>query len=822
MSVIFISHSSKDNQSAAELRAFLERQGHNSIFLDFDPADGIPAGRSWEQELYARLRSSRAVIVLCSEASMRSDWCFAEITHARSLGKPIFPVKVAPCDLRAVLMDVQVIDLTHSVEEGYKRLQRGLLAAGLDPRDFFDWDGSRPPYPGLLSFQESDAAIFFGRDQDMQRGLDMLGQMQRFGGARMLLVLGASGSGKSSLVRAAILPRLKRDTTRWLVIETFRPSSDPLREFAHALSRTFERLDVQRDWQSLLQQLELAAGQGEPNGQLLYDIAVDLRTAAKQPESCVVLVIDQFEELLGSVTSERDHHFLALLRTILELPHNPWLTLGTLRSDFLGNFQNHSALRDLAFDSLNVAPFSADHFAQAIEGPAAVAGVELESGLVQAMIEDTKTQDALPLLAFTLRELWERYGNDNLLTVSEYRNQLGGLNGAVVKSAEGVMRAQPISDVDLDALRSALVSMVRINDEGQYARRLVTWDTLPPLSHPILDRFVDARLLVSRQTAQGRVLEVAHEALFRSWTQLTIWLDEDRERIHMRDGIRRAAQEWDAGGRTSALLVHRGPRSESAEALVQQSRFELGALARDYVQACADLRRAEQDAELLQERARRRRLKWVVISLAVGMLIVSGLGIWAFMLKDIAYQQHNIAMRRQSASEAVSIRQTQPVRSLLLAVEGMSPKTDKAPKWIPATSEALRTVASTVGGIPLWGHEDAVQDVSFDPTGKWLATASRDRRVRLWDRLNPQAPPLVLKGHTQGIRDVAFSHDGKWLASSSQDTTVRLWQVSNFQATPIVLKGHTASIEVVKFDPESQQIATVSKDGILRIWHVKN
>ncbi len=351
------------------------------------------------------------------------------------------------------------------------------------------------------------------------------------------------------------------------------------------------------------------------------------------------------EELLGVATTDQDDHFLSLLYTALELPQSPCLIIGTLRSDFLGDFQNHHALRDLAFESLSVGPFSADHFAQVIEGPAEVAGLELESGLVQAMIEDTETQDALPLLAFTLRELWERYGDDSKLTVAEYRDQLGGLHGSVAKAAEGVMRAAALSEADLDELRSALVSLVRINDDGQYARRLVNREALPPRSLPILDRFVDARLLVSRQAAQGRVLEVAHEALFRSWSQLAIWLDEDRDQIHMRDGIRRAAQEWDAGDRDAALLVHRGPRSEAAEALALQPRFELETIAQDYVQACADLRQAERDAELQRERARRRRLKLALASLAAGILIVSGLGIWAFMQMQKATREHHIALR---------------------------------------------------------------------------------------------------------------------------------------------------------------------------------
>ena len=135
MSAIFISHSSRDGAVAAEIRDRLVEEGHRSVFLDFDPADGIPAGRSWEQELYARLKACRAVVVLCSEHSMASDWVFAEITHAKALGKHVFPVRVAPCEIRSLLTDLQVIDFTADPEEGYERLWRGLrLVQGIAKR----------------------------------------------------------------------------------------------------------------------------------------------------------------------------------------------------------------------------------------------------------------------------------------------------------------------------------------------------------------------------------------------------------------------------------------------------------------------------------------------------------------------------------------------------------------------------------------------------------------------------------------------------------------------------------------------------------------
>jgi hypothetical protein len=141
MSAIFVSHSSQDAEVAAELREWLVSEGHRSLFLDFDPEFGIPAGRSWEQELYQQLRSSRAVIVLCSQAWMTSRWCFAEVTQARSLGKTLLPVRVDGCTLDGLLAGEQVVDLGIDHVAAFERLRRGLLAAGVDPADMFDWDG---------------------------------------------------------------------------------------------------------------------------------------------------------------------------------------------------------------------------------------------------------------------------------------------------------------------------------------------------------------------------------------------------------------------------------------------------------------------------------------------------------------------------------------------------------------------------------------------------------------------------------------------------------------------------------------------------------
>ena len=447
MSAIFLSHSSADNDAAASLHDWLSRLGYASVFLDFDPERGIPPGRDWEKELYAQLRSSRAMIVLCSGASMASPWCFAEITHARALGKAIFPVKVAECEIHALLRTLQVIDLTERREEGLDRLSRGLKAAGLDPANSFAWDGSRPPYPGLLAFEEADAAVFFGRENEIRDALDALGRQRRFGGARFMLLLGASGSGKSSLLRAGILPRLRRNRSQWIIVRPFRALGRPFESLAYALAASFEEVGEQRDWRELHSLLTAA-----PSSDALARFGRELSFSMHQPEATVLICVDQLEELFTLSGSDEADRFLAMLRRAAESAGSQMMIVATVRSDFLGAVQTQATLRDVSFAELLVNPMSMASVGEIIEGPAAVANLELEPGLVQAMLQDTEAEDALPLLAFTLRELWEHRTGDRLL-LRDYRDQLGGLTGSVARAAEGVL-AEPTGDVEPGRVRS--------------------------------------------------------------------------------------------------------------------------------------------------------------------------------------------------------------------------------------------------------------------------------------------------------------------------------------------------------------------------------
>src|SRR5262245_23883590 len=615
MTAIFISHSSADNAAAAEMKAWLEVQGHTSLFLDFDPEAGIKGGSGWEQTLYQQSRQCQAVIALLTPAWLTSKWCFAELVQAREHGKAIFPVKVRPCEAGSVFSDIQHIDLTAQPDEGYRRLRIGLLERGLDPLDVFDWDPKRPPYPGLMAFQEADAAIFFGRGEDILKTLETLDALRRQGreAARFVLLLGASGSGKSSLARAGVIPRLKKRPAEWLPTPPFRPQVEPLDELAMALAVAFEDQGKPRDWSTICTELHAAAARNPMDGQILLKLARDLAIAARQPETTVLLTIDQAEELFGYTPSEAATRFLRLLRATLEAADRQLMMVATLRSDFLGQFQNHPVLQDseypyhFAYRAVPVNPMPLRSFPEIIQGPARLAGLQLGDGLVEAMVNDTGTRDALPLLAFTLRRLYERFGGDGHLTVDEYES-LGGLEGAVREEAQRVIAKTNPAPEELEALHAAFVpTMVRINAEGGYARRRALFDDLPRRALPLLRRFVDARLLVTDRDSQGReTIEVAHEALLRTWPQLGVWLTEDQDKLRLLESLQRAAEEWDQEGRRDDLLIHRDGRLKDAEALLSSPRFTVpeASTERAYLVACSAAQQAREAAEKEEQERR--------------------------------------------------------------------------------------------------------------------------------------------------------------------------------------------------------------------------
>lgn len=771
MSGIFISHSSRDRQAAEDMAARLRARGYQSLFLDFDPADGIPAGRDWEREIYARLRGCSGVVVLCSAHSMASDWCFAEITHARALGKRLFPVLIGECALRPLLLDTQVVDLRTDPEDGYARLWRGLQAAGLDPADSFAWDGGRAPYPGLAPFQAADAAVYFGRDQEQRRCLDTLAQMRRYGGDRMLVVVGASGSGKSSLVRAGVLPRIAR-MAEWRVLGPMRPLHQPDEELARLLAQD---------------RPPPAAAPAALGG------ALAAAFAAEPGRPAVLLVVDQLEELVTTSAPEAAARFVQALRAALAPEAGELYCLATLRADYLGALQTLPAWAALPFRQQALAPMNASHFAEIITGPARVAGLELEEGLVEALAHDTGSPDALPLLAFTLNRLWRDFGDDRRITLDEYRERFGGLEGAIRDEAAAVLAALAPAPDALAALRSAFRQLVRVEPEGGYTRRAARWQDLPAAAHPLLEALVAARLLVAGQEEGGaRTLEVAHEALFRAWDLLRSWLDQDRVFLLWRQHALAAAEAWQRAPDDAGLLLHGGPLADARRWRGERPQ-ELGEPLSAYIDASTAAAR----------RARLRRLgaRGGLVALLLASIAL-GAGFWQ--------QQRETARQRVDSYWSGALSARDAADDALRAAHYLARAADLGGGGA-GRDNALIAIGMLAGGVELAGQislpgaPDGVRPGADAP----VVLAWRGRAAWVHD-LGDGRQRAAFE-HPDAVADGLVLADGRVL---TRDAGGGLWLWGGEEAPRALAQGGVARIAA---DRDGRRLVGWGDDG-LRRW----
>jgi hypothetical protein len=563
MSAIFISHSSQDNAIAKQLEAQLASQGYESLFLDFEPEIGIIPGTSWERTLYRKLKACRAVIAVCTESYLSSHWCFAEVAIARMENKRIFGLKFPGAkSLPTILSEAQYVDMARPAGDAFAALLRGLDDARFKEHVEHSWNRNRAPYPGLFPFEESDAGVFFGRDSERHSALTLINSCQRHD---LILLVGASGTGKSSFLRGSIVPELRRDGG-WLPIGPFRPQSEPLENLAAAVAQ----LNPPDSWKEIAAELRRDGG--------LKRVVQDLQRTTGAQNSRVLLVIDQFEELLGQ--AEEHPEFLKILRDTLESDDNAISVLATIRSDFVQHLQQNVYTAGLQFEVFSIGSLSMPELRQAIEGPAALAEIEISAELMDRLLADARDARAVPLVAFTLRALWDNRGARDKLALPDYE-RIGGLAGAIAGFAEAAFAKATRRHADGEArLRAAFRQMARLTEDGAYTAAPLSPTDLDDVTRDMLSMFEQPGRLIS--TLDDGRLQVAREVLFSAWPRMAAWLDEDKSRLILERYIRRVAQQWMEAGRLVEELM-RGSRARQAKEMLDLARISLNPVERDFV-----------------------------------------------------------------------------------------------------------------------------------------------------------------------------------------------------------------------------------------------
>ena len=584
------------------------------------------------------------------------------------------------------------------------------------------------PYKGLHPFGEADAAEFFGREATTARLVEATTN------SAFIAVVGPSGSGKSSVVRAGLIPVL-RFRGRWVAAMV--PGTHPLDELENAL-------------------LRLAPGSVTA---LLPQLVADergLMRAAKrilpEDDTELVLVIDQFEELFTLASAEERVTFGDALVAAATDPRSRVRTVITLRADFYDRPLAVGGLGELVRDhTVAVTPLDGDELERAITGPADRVGVSVEPALVAALVADTTTNPAsLPLLQYTLTELYDRRDGTRL-TLDAYR-ELGGLAGSVAGHADAL--CEGVGDVD--TVRGLFERLVSPGAGTEDTRRRARMSELHGVPASVIEAFGDARLLAFDHDPVTRepTVEVAHEALIRNWPRLRGWLDEDRESLTVMRHLTDAADAWEVHGREPGDL-YRGARLAAAADLVAAKPSQLSARETEFVAASDDAAQADDR----RRRRSSRRLRTVTVGLAITLVGALIAGAIAVAQRNESTAQRNRA-REQSALAATTATQ--------------------------ATEEA-RT--ATIGRMAFQARSLAASN----PSQGLLLALEADRLLPNDDTLGSlegallAQPALLQSVYTTPLRNIVFDPDGTRASGGTSDgrileidtstgTTVQEWQ----------------------------------------------
>lgn len=699
------------------------------------------------------------------------------------------------------------------------------------------------PYLGLMAFDGDKKDYFFGR----KGAVRAIGE--RLSNSRFLAVIGPSGCGKSSLVKAGVLPELKRDlipdSTQWQV-KVFTPGRYPLEELEQAL-------------------------------------------ASLEPGKISLLLIDQFEELftLGSDESQQ-REFISQITREATKPDGETRVIVAIRGDFLDRCARYQETANLINctqpTTYLVTPMTRAELTEAIEQPAEKHVIAFESGLVEQIITDVVNQaGALPLLQYALAELWRVCVIDSnqsqpQLTFNGYE-QIRGVKGALEKRADELY--QDLAEADRAFVRRLFLELVQLGENQEVTRRHASWQDLLDKadSQEQLDRVTrqlanwNQRLII---TDENKV-EVAHEALLSEWRRLREWIEDNRDNIRLERRLEGDCQEWNKQNRPEGLLLtgtwlaaidewvnqdnprlspleseflreSLGRRDRAVQDELEQQR-QLRELAEAKAKAEAEnatieheraieaQKRADAEAENAKNQSARadaesekvrvqKQRTWLAIASGLLAAFTLSFGLLANQ-RELEIKKRELQVEQQKAlnvyaliNNAKNLLETNnQIEALLASLEALAQLKELGSEN-PSMLNQLQSIINGVQEHNRLVHPNQVTVVNFNPKSKEIASATSDGTIWLWSKEGKiQRKISGLSGHKEVVWSLSFSPDGQKLASASGDKTIKIWSATGELLTTLV--GHTASVYDVKFSSDSNNVVSASGDGSVRLWDVK-
>ncbi len=706
----------------------------------------------------------------------------------------------------------------HSLENKYPCASWLPVICEHSPAPRLTWQklgGSPPcPYRGLSAFSPDDAPFFFGREGFTNQLVEAVNKKP------LVAVIGASGSGKSSVVFAGLIPRLQQATPSEfpLVIAAFRPGKNPFEALATALI-SVHKTSISDD-EKKLAELEL----GIELQQNIYTLYNKIESIVQQGNgNHLLLVIDQFEELY-TLCPEIEHQiFLDGLLTAVN--QSPGFTLVlTLRADFFGRILMHESFGKVLqqYPPELLIPMNRKELQAAIAKPSEKLGIQLEQGLTERLIDAVSKQPGhLPLLEFALTQLWAKQ-KQGILSHAAYE-EICGVEKALANHAKRVYIQ--LNQADRERSQKIFIQLVHPGEGTEDTRRLATRTETGEDNWDLITYLASERLVVTnRNTKTGEeTVEIVHEALIQNWKELYQWIQKNRDFRSWQERLRTAIYQWETKHNCDQGALLRGAPLEEAKDWLQQQSDKISSDERQFIDKSIELQKREQ-AE--RDRQQQRTI----------LILVSGL-VTTSLLAALAVQQWQLAESQKTNSQIKAINadaetlwlsdkkfdaliESLKAANKLQQVRGIEPELR-----IQVAATLQQALYSVRERNRLEKHSDRIRSVSFSPDGQTIASASFDKTVswdytvKLWNLKGDLLQ--ILKGHTDQVDSISFSSDSQLIATASADKTIKIWKYDSKKRaynSYKTLRGHKDTIYSVTFSPNGQMIASASKDGTIKIW----